>query len=154
MINLLRQHELNKALENFKRVIQDYPGSEHVATAMLETGKVYFSQSRYDEALREFRMVLNKNKDLVAAEAQYRVGMTLAEKGDFDNAKVELLKVKYLYPAYEEWVVQGMFQAGMINEKQNQYSEARLLYKNIIEKQTVREYQQKAQQRLQIIAGK
>jgi outer membrane protein assembly factor BamD (BamD/ComL family) len=52
------------------------------------------------------------------------------------------------------WSVRGIYQAGLANENQQRFGEARLLYRNIIEQYPDKEFQQKAQLRLQQISGK
>ena len=104
--------------------------------------------------LIEFKTAANKQKDQYSAEAQFMAGLTLFEQQKYRDAAVELLKVRDIYPNVEKWVVQAIYQTGLANEKLNRYDEARLLYRSLVEKYNTGEYQQKAQQRLQVIAGK
>ena len=59
-----------------------------------------------------------------------------------------------MFPGVEKWIVKGIYQAAVANEKQQRFGEARLLYRAIIEQYQDKEYQQKAQRKLQEIAGK
>jgi outer membrane protein assembly factor BamD (BamD/ComL family) len=54
----------------------------------------------------------------------------------------------------EAWIVRGIYQAGLANENQQRFGEARLLYRTIIEQYQDKEYRQKAQRKLQEISGK
>ena len=127
-----------------KRVLEEYPQSEIIYRAQLALGKLYYNTSQFAEALNEFRLIVTKQKNEIAAEAQYWIGQTLFQQQKYTEAAVEFLKVKYLYPGYVDWVVRAIYQAALVNEKQKRYGEARLLYQTIIKQFNNKEFQKKA----------
>jgi TolA-binding protein len=150
----LKLGESDLANRTFDQIIDKYPESEIAFRARLELGKNSLSNSRFDDALRDFKAVVAFQTPDLSAEAQYWIGEVFFNQKDYAKAAIEYLKIKYLFPGVPTWSVRGIYQAGLANENQQRFGEARLLYRNIIEQYPDKEYQQKAQLRLQQISGK
>jgi len=69
-----------------------------VGNALYWSGEVYLVQSDLDKALASFRKVVTQYPDHdKAADATYKVAITLHKQGDVAQAKVWLQKVIDLY---------------------------------------------------------
>jgi len=65
-------------------------------TDLMEMGKFYFLNSKYDEAIEEFENVLNINPR--NAEAYFQIGITKEAKNEIDCAKKMYEKAIKLNP--------------------------------------------------------
>ncbi len=142
------------AQTTFQKVFDQFADTEIAHRAQLELGKIYLTNAQYERAISELQSVVDYHSADLSAEAQYWLGETYFNEGDYSRAAIEYLKVKYLFPGVEKWIVQGIYQAALANENQQRFGEARLLYRTIIEQFQDEAYQQKAQKKLQEIAGK
>jgi TolA-binding protein len=142
------------AARTFRQILDQNQGSEIGYRSQLELGKINITNARYDDAIRDLKAVVDFQVPDLSAEAQYWIGEAYFNQKNYSKAAIEYLKIKYLFPGVQLWIVRGVYQAGLANENQLRFGEARLLYRNIIEQYQDREYHQKAQLRLQQIAGK
>ena len=120
----------------------------------MELGKIYLQKNQTSKARAELIPIVNQQTSDYSAQAQYWIGETYFTEEDYSKAAIEFLKIKYLFPGVDKWIVKGIFQAGVANEKLQRFGEARKLYRNIIENYSDEEFSIKAKQKMKEIAGK
>jgi tol-pal system protein YbgF len=97
--NFVEQHELNKAILAFQEFIQKYPQSAYISNAEYWLGEVLLKEKNYAAAMAHFENVVNNfptsNKH---AAALYKLGVSLAENGQIDDAKNKYQALIQQYP--------------------------------------------------------
>lgn len=73
---LADQEKFAQAAQAFEAMAAKFPQSEHVRTAKLSAGQMYFRNGQYPEAAQLFRAVMEKH-DAQGAEAAHLLAMTL-----------------------------------------------------------------------------
>lgn len=74
--SLARQGKPELAAEQYRKLLELFPDSEHARVASLSVGQASYESGQYDDALVQFRSVLD-GKDTQAAEAVHWMSMTL-----------------------------------------------------------------------------
>lgn len=127
--------------------MQDWPGSEEAFAAFLERapdserwfqarfglGWARENLGRYEEAIEQYRHVVERHHGPTAARAQFQIGECLMALSRHGEAAAELLKVDILY-AYPEWSAAALFEAGRCFEALGNVAEARRQYAAVQER--------------------
>jgi TolA-binding protein len=125
--------EKDKALEIYREVAEKALDIEVVDMAHLELAENYFENSLYSEALLEYRNVIDRRNDELAAKAQYMTGNVYFHLRDYEKALLHYLKIKYLYPDFREWVGRGKVRAAECYIEQDKHPLARELLEDVVE---------------------
>ena len=150
----LSSDKINDAQSTFQKAKAKFGETEPGFQAQLELGKILLQKNQLLQARAEFSSIVNFQSSDYSAQAQYWIGETYFAEDDYSKAAIEYLKIKYLFPGVENWIVRGIFQAAQANEKLQRYGEARKLYRSIIEQYKDEEFSDKAKQQMKEIAGK
>ncbi|MCL1971594.1 MAG: tetratricopeptide repeat protein [Endomicrobia bacterium] len=73
--------------------------NENNETELMELGKFYFLNNKYDEAIAEFKKVIVMNPN--NAEAYYNIGLIKETNNDFDGAKKMYIKALNIDESYK-----------------------------------------------------
>ena len=73
--------------------------NENNETELMELGKFYFLNNKYDEAVVKFNKVIGMNPN--NAEAYYNIGLIKETNNDFDGAKKMYAKALNIDEAYK-----------------------------------------------------
>jgi len=92
--------------------------------------------------------VATSRTDDVAAEAQYLFGMALTSQKKWDDAVTAFLRVKYVFPAYEEWLAKSYLGMGAAYEGLQDLNKAKDAYQNVMMFKKEEESVAEAQRRL------
>jgi len=156
---MLRLGECRAALQHWAKseeVFGDYlrllPDSEHWYQARFGLGWARENQQRYDEAIADYRAVVERHKGATAARAQFQIGECLFAQKRLEEATRELLKVDILY-TYPEWSAAALYEAGRCFEQQGKAVEARAQYKAVAEKYENTRWAAMAAQRLAAVTA-
>jgi len=77
--------ENEKALKQYKRLISEFPNSEYVGASMLQSGGILNKQQKYQEALDQLELVIQKfPKTEIGLEAVMTITEICKNKGDMD----------------------------------------------------------------------
>src|SRR6056297_2361274 len=68
-VDLLQDNDFDQALHNFNQALNAFPNFDK---ALLERGKIYFKQQKYDRALTNFERVIERTNQ--SGEAYYYRG--------------------------------------------------------------------------------
>ncbi|MCK5342015.1 MAG: tetratricopeptide repeat protein, partial [Candidatus Heimdallarchaeota archaeon] len=123
-----------KAKESFGEIISDNGQTIIGDKSRNALGVIYAAEQNIREALRLFDEVVKRRVDELAAEAQFHIGEIRKAQGNLEEAYQEFLKVKYIYPAYDNWVTDALLNAGDCLEKMDKIKDAVKIYKDILKK--------------------
>ena len=99
--------------------------------AELELGKILQERGKIDEAVKMFEKITNLPE--VGDEAYLRLGRIYKAKKDYQDAIMNYLKVKYLYPN-SIFISQALFEAGETARLSGDKTQAIKFYKEVIER--------------------
>jgi TolA-binding protein len=137
-----------EAEAQFEQVIRDYGGLPIADEARVAQAHMCFEARDYDRAKTIAEKVATSRKDEAGAEAQYIVGASLAGKKDWTNVIPALLRVKYVFPAYERWVGRASLGLGDAYEQTKDLRRAREAYRTVLKLKTENPVIEEAQRRL------
>jgi TolA-binding protein len=127
----LEMNNTGKAKEAFAYVISKTPTHPMADKSRLELARIMSSTDEFSEAEKYAVEVIRNRTDDIAAEAQYILGEIYFKRGDYQEALLNYLRVKHLYPSYESWLVRSEFGAGKCYEKMGDVESAKKLYEAI-----------------------
>lgn len=109
------------------------PDAPTTVPAMLGLARVHEQTGRADEAARQYRQVVERSRDEVGAEALYRLGSLLLERGEARAAIEELSRMSVLYPGNPQWEAQAYLTQARAFRRLGQTGEAAQMYSRVIE---------------------
>jgi TolA-binding protein len=92
--------------------------------------------------------VAGRRNDDVGAEAQYRVGETLALQKNYRDGMAALARVKYLYPASTIWINRSLLLMGSCYQAIGDTDRARESYQQVLAAHTAGDVSREAERRL------
>lgn len=134
-LSLLNQGLADKALDDFKRIVNNYPTSEFADDAYYLIGKFHYDNQDYTNSLDALNMVINSYGSLDRAPAAYYLKAmifmdTRYEKADYQDAYANFSRIYSIY-SESEWGDRGYYGAGMANYKLKEYAKARDLFRHV-----------------------
>ena len=109
-------------------------GSLFSHKAEIELAVLELERSNYESSLYLLKDVVNNRKDDIAAKAQYFIGANYFEQKKLPEAITELIKVRSMYSAYDEWYTKSLLLLGdcyvNIDDKPN----ASEMYKSVLKR--------------------
>ena len=101
------------AINEFNKLVEDYPDSELADDALYNIGLCYFSMQQFEKAIRLFERVITDYPDATisildggnefgktAAKCHYAIVNCYLALNELDNAKIELDKLKIYTESY------------------------------------------------------
>ena len=123
------------ALSVVNRYLEMYPHRDDVLLKKLDAAQILLRLREYDRAIKRFAELLSLASEDMKVEVQFYLGEAYFQKGDFQQAVLEYMKVKYIDPGTGlDWAVTSIYNAGKCYEKLGRYDEARKMYREIIDK--------------------
>ncbi|WP_020527277.1 tetratricopeptide repeat protein [Flexithrix dorotheae] len=122
--------------------------AREINTAELYKGKVMFSKKQYAEAIAQFQKTIGLAQDKNAAEAQYMIGATYRDQGQFETSTQELIKVRSNYENYADWVYEAFLLIAENYISLDNSFQAKATLNSIIEYSKDEEIKARAQKRL------
>ncbi|UCD76022.1 MAG: tetratricopeptide repeat protein, partial [Phycisphaerales bacterium] len=116
----------------FAEYLRRFGDSELWFQAQFGVGWAMENQGRFDEAIAEYRKVIDRHSGPTAARAQFQIGECLYAGRQFEDAARELLKVDILY-ACPEWSAAALYEAGRCFEELGRPHEAAAQYERLQE---------------------
>ncbi len=105
-----KQYEI--ARKEYEAALQINQNNE---AASVGLGKVAVAELKHEEAQLLLKPIAEKNTTQIGAEAQYFLGKSEQQQGNFEEAIAEYAKVKILFEAFETWVSLGMYHSAESN---------------------------------------
>jgi tetratricopeptide (TPR) repeat protein len=121
------------ALSIVNRYLELFPYSEDALLKRLDAAQILLQLRDYDRAIQRLQDLLPLASQEMRVEAQFYLGEAYFQKGDFSQAVLEYMKVKYLDPGGGlDWAVTAIYNAGICYEKLGKLEEAKKMYQDII----------------------
>lgn len=138
------------AISLTREYLQRYPDAPDALDRNMDVGQFYLQMAQWDEAIRYYKPLLVKADAEREAEIQYYIGEAYMNRGDYQTAILEFLKVPTLGRKTKlDWGVTALYQVGIGYEKLGNPEGAARMYRRIIrETGATSNYGRAAQKRL------
>ncbi len=137
-----------EAHQRFNALIGRFSKSTAADKGRIALARIYREETNFDEAIRFAEQVATSRTDVIGAEAQFLIGLTEASRGNWQGAITAFLRLRYIFPTQEEWLVQGYLGLGEAYEKTNEPRRAQEAYRSVLKFDRQREAVAEAQRRL------
>jgi len=140
MNNLIEAYESTKlydaALKTTRDYIDRFPNDENIIDKKIKLGTLYTKLGYYDQAVLYFQNLISEAGSLLEAELRYDIGEAYYDKGDYQQAILEFLKVPYLVSRQGKvnWTATSFYMAGQSYEKMSKFDAAIDMYQQIIDR--------------------
>ena len=140
----------NDKVDDLLRVIEkDYPASEAAAKLYYKKGIEFFENKDYEAAVEELRKVTGILHDKTSALSQKMIAESFLYMKQPEQARLEFLRVIYIYPDFEELVAESQYQIGAVYIMQSKGKEAAESFNNVAVKWPSSLWAEKARLELQ-----
>jgi TolA-binding protein len=137
-----------EAAQQYINQIEEEKLSRLSNEAGLYQGKIYLARQQYQQAVVQFQEVALKASNSTGAEAQYLLGKTFRQLGDFDNSTIALIDVRNNFQSYTEWIYEAYLLIAENYISKGDTFQAKATLNSIVSNSISPEYQERAQQRL------
>ena len=132
--SFIENNNIASAYQTLNEIVDTRDGSLFYYKAELELGILELSRSNFESSLYLFNDVVNNRKDDLAAKAQYFIGLNYYEQDRMPETITELIKVRSLYSAYDEWYSRALMLLGDSYVKINDKENAAEMYKGVLKR--------------------
>ena len=124
----------DQALRLSKQYIEKFPLAHNTFDLRVQIGIIYLYLKEYDRAvayLKELKYEADRESE---PRIQYWIGDCYMEKGQYNKALSEYLKVKYLSkPSKFDWAISSQYKAGEAYMKLGKMKDAKMIFQKIID---------------------
>lgn len=122
------------AIEAWRHLAENFPTSPHAATARLREGDLERERGAHIAAIQAYREVLQVRqwRGAAWAEANYKIGLTHYESGDYAAAFGFCQRVYVLYGAVAHWAAEAYLTCGLALENMNRAADAAATYQELL----------------------
>lgn len=96
--------------------------------------KILMNENNHEEAREILTEVAENSSTQSGAEAQYLIGQSFQEQGEFDNALEAYSRVEVLFEAFDRWVGEAQYKTAEIYIRQGRRGDAVSLLNSIMDK--------------------
>jgi TolA-binding protein len=100
----------------------------------LRLGLLYLMQKRFGEALSNLSIAIRSPEESVASQAQFKLGEAYLGNENKEQAILQFSRVVYLYPHQSELLEEALLKLGLLYMEEKKFSEARQVYRKLLEK--------------------
>ena len=100
----------------------------------LRLGLLYLMQKRFGEALSTLSIAIRSPEESVASQAQFKLGEAYLGNENKEQAILQFSRVVYLYPHQSELLEEALLKLGLLYMEEKKFSEARQVYRKLLEK--------------------
>jgi TolA-binding protein len=143
--------DIAKAYEDFNYLIQYSEGTIFAANAKFEIGLIELARKNYETCDMIFRELSENRNDDIGAKAQYYYGQSLFEQDKIDDAISALVRVRFSFSAYDEWLTKSYLKLGECYEKKDDKLKAKELYRLVLTHHQGDDYGKQAKKKLQAL---
>ncbi len=130
---ILSKKDLNAAVAAYEQLLKEYPG--FAKSTFIKLASAYKSLNDFDKAIASLAKGLIKSGDDLLEKTDGQIQFEIADlqeaKGDLNKAIEGYLKIPYLYPQENTWVVKSYLRVARIFEDKNDWDEARKIYEKV-----------------------
>ncbi|MBI4428229.1 MAG: tetratricopeptide repeat protein [Ignavibacteriales bacterium] len=136
------------ARRHFETLIERYPSTQAADKGRVALAGLYLKAGVSDHSRKIADQVATSRADEIGAEAQYLVGMAWTAMNKWEEASTAFLRVKYVFPAYEQWLAKAYLGLGTAYEGMQDVGKAKEAYQNVLKFKKEEESIAEAQRRL------
>ena len=124
------------ALELTRNFIEKYPNDESILDKKVDLGVLYQKLGYYDQAIVQLQALLETTNKDFESEIRYYLGESYYDKGEYQQAILEFLKVPYLITKKTkiDWTPNSYYMSAQSYEKMGKFDQALNMYQQIIDK--------------------
>lgn len=128
------QGNIAEAYVVLNEIVDQRDGSLFYHKAEIELGVLELSRGNFESSLFLLEDVTKNREDDIAAQAQYYIGLNYFEQERLPEAITELIKVRSLYSAFDEWYTKSLILLGDCYVKINDKANAAEMYKAVLKR--------------------
>jgi TolA-binding protein len=136
------------AAQVYNNIIQNYSGTIFAAKSNLQLGLMSLTAKDYNSAVNDFEKLATNRTDDIGAQAQYLIGETLFQQKKYDDAITAFMRVKNIFPSYEEWVAKSYLGLGDCYVAKKEVRQAKEVYRILLTKHRGDDYGKEAKSML------
>ena len=137
--------------EVFNNISDTYGGTVFAAKSKLELGIMQMVAKQYGAAESYFGDLAANRTDDIGAKAQYYLGVSAFDQGNYTEAITALVRVRTIFPSYEEWVVKSYMKMGECYLKLKDNKKAKEMYRIVYTKHRGDPFGDEARKKLRAI---
>ncbi len=140
MSNLIETYETaganDAALALTRKYLERYPSSEDNLDKRIKIGILYERLGYYDQAVLHLQALLDEAGSDLEGEIRYYIAEANYNKGDYQQAILDFLKVPYLVTKKGkiDWTANSLYMSGQSYEKMGRYDQALIMYQQILDR--------------------
>ena len=143
--NLIETYEAagvnDAALSLTRKYLELYPNSEDSFDKKINIGILYSRLGYYDQAILHLQGLLDQAGSDLEGEIRYYIAEANYNKGDYQQAILDFLKVPYLVTKKGkiDWTANSLYMSGQSYEKMGRYDQALTMYQQIVDRNGIDE---------------
>jgi TolA-binding protein len=147
--NLGKTEEAEKILRD---LIIKFPNDNIRFEGHLRLGLLYLMLKRFGEAISTLAVAIRSPEELVASQAQFRLGEAYLGNQNKEQAILQFSRVLYLHPHQSELIEEALLKLGALYREEGKFSEAGQVYRKLLEKTRKEERRELAKRMLNQIS--
>ncbi len=124
------------ALALTRKYLELYPNNDDSFDKKIDIGILYDQLGYYDQAVMQLQGLLDQAGSDLEGEIRYYIAEANYNKGDYQQAILDFLKVPYLVTKKGkiDWTANSLYMSGQAYEKLGRYDQALVMYKQIVDR--------------------
>lgn len=124
------------ALQLTREYIARYPNDPDLILKQIDIGVIYQKLGYHDQSILHLQKLLETADKELEGELRYYIGEGYFNKGEYQQAILEFLKVPYLITQRTkvDWIATSYYMAGQSYEKMSKFDQAITMYRQIIDR--------------------
>ncbi|MCU7497783.1 MAG: tetratricopeptide repeat protein [Ignavibacteria bacterium] len=143
--------DLPKAYDDFNYLIQYYSGTLFAADAKFEIALIELARKNFETTDMLLKELSSERTDELGAKSQYYYGVSLLEQNKLDDAISALVRVKFAFAGFDEWLTSSYLKLGECYEKKNDNNKAREMYRMVVSRHRGDKFGAEAQNKLRTL---
>jgi tetratricopeptide (TPR) repeat protein len=145
MNNLIETYQLaganDAALSLTRKYLELFPNSDDQLDKRIKIGILYERLGYYDQAVLQLQSLLDEAGSDLEGEIRYYIADANYNKGDYQQAILDFLKVPYLVTKTGklDWTANSLYMSGQAYEKMGRYDQALTMYQQILDRSGIDE---------------
>jgi TolA-binding protein len=131
-----------------KELVVKFPRDDVWFEGHLRLGLLYLAQKRFGEAISALSLAIRSPEEPTASQAQFKLGEAYLENDNREQAILQFSRVVYLYPHLSEITEEALLKLGPLYMEGKKFSEARQVYRKLLEKTRKEERRETAKKML------
>ncbi|MGE5429581.1 MAG: tetratricopeptide repeat protein [Syntrophomonadaceae bacterium] len=143
--------DLQKAYDDFNYLIQYYTSTIFAADAKFEISLIELARKNFETSDMLLKELSSERTDELGAKAQYYYGVSLLEQNKVDDAISALVRVKFAFAGFDEWLTSSYLKLGECYQKKNDNTKAREMYQMVVSRHRGDKFGAEAQNKLRTL---